>query len=63
MSKQMRKESLPLRNSTTALAVTCTERFIFTIQLVNIVQQVPITKVSLFHYINRICIVFVSFKS
>jgi hypothetical protein len=46
VSKQMREESLPSRNPTTAPAVTCTERFIFTIQLVNIVQQVPITKVS-----------------
>jgi hypothetical protein len=48
-SKQMREESLPSRNLTTTLAVTRTEGLIFTIQLVNIVQQVPITKVSLFH--------------
>jgi hypothetical protein len=48
-SKQMREESLPSRNLTTTLAVTCTEGLIFTIQLGNIMQQVPITKVSLFH--------------
>jgi hypothetical protein len=63
VSKQMREESLPSRNPTTAPEVTCTERFIFTIQLVNIVQQVPITKAAVFHYINLICVVFVSFKS
>jgi hypothetical protein len=49
VSKQMREESLPSRNLTTTLAVTCTEGLIFTIQLGNIMQQVPITKVSLFH--------------
>jgi hypothetical protein len=63
VSKQMREESLPSRDPTTAPVVTYTERFISTIQLVIIVQQVPITKVSLFHHINRICIVFVSFES